>query len=205
MINDKREATVERHPNVDPGQGEGGMSGKVIYLTSLALALLNLAQGRAQEPAVPMPGAPMPTVAVPGAPLSGPSLGTPVPDCPAPHPGGPDRFACPNNDPLVTAIPSHGPPAFGQGGAGGMGGPGGTGGPGGMGGPGGTGPTGWFSPWLAYPRGPVCCGPRGDGPIGSELYIRGGISLPLGGSLLPRTLETGWTIGGGARVMLFNP
>jgi hypothetical protein len=60
--------------------------------------------------------------------------------------------------------------------------------------------------WLMYPRAPGCCGPLGKcGPIGSEIYLRGGVVLPFGGGILQHSLNDGWDIDGGARVLFFNP
>lgn len=59
--------------------------------------------------------------------------------------------------------------------------------------------------WLSYPTAPGCCGPLGlNGPIGSELYLRNGITLPMGGGVFSN-LESGWIIEGGGRVLLFEP
>lgn len=62
-----------------------------------------------------------------------------------------------------------------------------------------------LSDWITYSC-PDCCGPiGGHGPIGSELYVRSGWSIPVGGDIFHSTLETGWTIEGGGRLLLFNP
>ncbi|MFL5245464.1 MAG: hypothetical protein ACJ8FY_25490 [Gemmataceae bacterium] len=62
-----------------------------------------------------------------------------------------------------------------------------------------------LSNWIAYTR-PDCCGPiGGDGPIESETYFRAGPSLPIEGPLFGHTLETGWLVQGGARVLFFDP
>ncbi len=63
------------------------------------------------------------------------------------------------------------------------------------------------SSWIAYPRSPGCCGPLGgDGPIGSELYARSGVSFPVGGpGILGDAFKPGWGIEGGGRVLFFNP
>src|SRR5436190_1587322 len=61
----------------------------------------------------PVLGAPVPA----GPPRGAPVLGDPLPGSPAvtepTWPGGPpglpSKFACPNDDPLVTALPAHGP------------------------------------------------------------------------------------------------
>jgi hypothetical protein len=52
-----------------------------------------------------------------------------------------------------------------------------------------------------------CCGPvGGDGPLFSELYVRGGLSFPMGGNALARSLDApGWMIEGGGRLLLFDP
>jgi hypothetical protein len=61
-----------------------------------------------------------------------------------------------------------------------------------------------LSSWITYQR-PECCGPiGGHGPIGIELYIRTGPSLPVEGAYFGHTLETGWEIGGGGRSLFFD-
>ena len=63
--------------------------------------------------------------------------------------------------------------------------------------------------WLVHPRQCGCCGPVGrNGPIGSELYLRTGINVPIGGGALGKgtgVLDTGWAIQGGGRVLFFDP
>jgi hypothetical protein len=63
--------------------------------------------------------------------------------------------------------------------------------------------------WLTYPRPCNCCGPLGgNGPIGSELYVRTGVNVPIGGGAFGNgtgVLDTGWAIQGGARVLFFDP
>jgi hypothetical protein len=63
--------------------------------------------------------------------------------------------------------------------------------------------------WLVYPRPTNCCGPVGhNGPIGSEIYLRTGVSVPIGGGAFGNgtgILDTGWAIQGGARVLFFDP
>lgn len=62
-----------------------------------------------------------------------------------------------------------------------------------------------LSPWITYSR-QGCCGQLGgDGPIQSETYIRTGPSLPIEGAFFGHTLETGWLIQGGGRVLFFDP
>jgi hypothetical protein len=62
-----------------------------------------------------------------------------------------------------------------------------------------------LSNWITYQR-PGCCGPLGgDGPIQTETYVRSGASLPIEGAYFGHTLETGWVVQGGARVLLFDP
>jgi hypothetical protein len=63
-----------------------------------------------------------------------------------------------------------------------------------------------LSSWIVYPRPPGCCGPSGaDGPIGSEIYFRTGMTFPIGPGLLGNSLNPGWAIEGGGRVLFFNP
>jgi hypothetical protein len=62
------------------------------------------------------------------------------------------------------------------------------------------------SPWVLYPRPPGCCGPMGShGPIVSEVYLRTGLSFPVGGGLLHTVLHTGWGVEGGGRALFFDP
>jgi hypothetical protein len=73
-----------------------------------------------------------------------------------------------------------------------------------------TGPMGGFdagiSDYLTYRRPQACCGPiGGHGPINCEVFLRPGISIPIGGSLLGQVLDPGFTIQGGARSLFFNP
>lgn len=53
---------------------------------------------------------------------------------------------------------------------------------------------------------PDCCGPiGGNGPIGTELYVRWGPSINTAAGYFGRTLETGWEVQAGGRVLFFNP
>ncbi len=62
-----------------------------------------------------------------------------------------------------------------------------------------------LSDWVVGPRPVGCCGPvGGNGPIGSDLYIRNGASFPVGGAIFSKTLDTGWQIDVGARALFFN-
>jgi hypothetical protein len=66
-------------------------------------------------------------------------------------------------------------------------------------------PPGRLSSWITYTRAD-CCGPMGcNGPIGYELFLRSGASLPAEGANFGHTLETGWDIEGGVRSLFFNP
>lgn len=56
-----------------------------------------------------------------------------------------------------------------------------------------------------YVDGPGCCGPLGrDGRIGYDVYTYSGANLIFGQGL-PHRLNTGWTIGGGAKTLFFSP
>lgn len=60
--------------------------------------------------------------------------------------------------------------------------------------------------YLSYLRPTGCCGPvGGDGPIGGELFMRAGISFPIGGSIFGQILDPGPMIQGGARALFFTP
>lgn len=51
-----------------------------------------------------------------------------------------------------------------------------------------------------------CCGPTGkNGPIGSELFVMTGPTIPVGPSILTRFANTGWMVEGGVRSLFFNP
>src|SRR5205807_8645049 len=64
---------------------------------------------------------------------------------------------------------------------------------------------GMLSSWIAYTR-PDCCGPvGGNGPIDYELFLRGGLSLPVEGKNFGHVLDVGWEVEGGARSLFFNP
>jgi hypothetical protein len=70
--------------------------------------------------------------------------------------------------------------------------------------PGSPSAPGMLSSWIAYVQ-PGCCGPvGGDGPIGSELFFRGGPSMRAGGGIYDHALTTGWDLEGGGRVLFFN-
>jgi hypothetical protein len=58
---------------------------------------------------------------------------------------------------------------------------------------------------LIYPHTAGCCGPLGDGPVGYEFYLRGGVTFPVGGGIFGDVLDTGWDIQGGGRLLWFNP
>jgi hypothetical protein len=52
---------------------------------------------------------------------------------------------------------------------------------------------------------PDCCGPiGGDTAIESELYIRSGVVFPFGGGEIAESLDTGWAIGGGGRILFLQ-
>jgi hypothetical protein len=62
-----------------------------------------------------------------------------------------------------------------------------------------------LSSWVLYDRPCGCCGPvGGHGPIQTDLYFRGGGSMPVGAGALSSVLDAGWMIQGGARVILFD-
>jgi hypothetical protein len=63
-----------------------------------------------------------------------------------------------------------------------------------------------LSDWLLDKRN--CCegGPSKSTPIYTEWYVNSGVSVPIGRATsdLARQLETGWSITGGAKALLFN-
>jgi hypothetical protein len=61
-----------------------------------------------------------------------------------------------------------------------------------------------LSRWITGPA-CDCCGPFTGKTIGYEVYVRSGVSLPFGPGVIARDLDPGWTIQGGARVLIFNP
>lgn len=59
--------------------------------------------------------------------------------------------------------------------------------------------------YLTYRRPGACCGPLGlYGGISTEMFMRPGISFPIGGSILGRALAPGFMIQGGGRSLFFN-
>ncbi|MBI3409982.1 MAG: hypothetical protein HY040_16705 [Planctomycetes bacterium] len=63
-----------------------------------------------------------------------------------------------------------------------------------------------LSNWITYHRENCCFGNvGGDTPIGTELFLRIGPSVPIGSNFLRHILNTGWMIEGGGRSMFFNP
>jgi hypothetical protein len=51
-----------------------------------------------------------------------------------------------------------------------------------------------------------CCGPIGaHGPIGQEVYVRGGINSPTGDGLLAHNIKQGWSGQIGVRAQFFEP
>jgi hypothetical protein len=61
-----------------------------------------------------------------------------------------------------------------------------------------------LSSWITYNR-DCCQGPLGDSPrLSWELFLRSGWSVPTGVTTFGKTLQTGWEIMGGGRMLLFN-
>jgi hypothetical protein len=61
------------------------------------------------------------------------------------------------------------------------------------------------SPWNG-PCGSGCCGPvGGDGPIMSELFLRSGVNILIGGGIIKETMATGYAQSFGGRSLFFNP
>jgi hypothetical protein len=61
-----------------------------------------------------------------------------------------------------------------------------------------------LSDWIRYTR-PDCCGPIGrHGPIQTELIMYNGPSIPVGGGISNRLLNTGWDVEAGGRSLFFN-
>ena len=58
-------------------------------------------------------------------------------------------------------------------------------------------------PWASVPA--TCCGPiGGDGPVGQEVYVRTGPSIPFGKGVLADALNAGWNVTLGGRSLFFN-
>jgi hypothetical protein len=61
------------------------------------------------------------------------------------------------------------------------------------------------SPWNG-PGGTGCCGPiGGNGPILSELFVRNGVNILIGGGIIKETMTTGFVQSFGGRSLFFNP
>jgi len=65
-------------------------------------------------------------------------------------------------------------------------------------------PAGVLSDWIVYKK--DCCEGRHGlcTPLYTEVYLRAGPTVPVGGMTLSRELVTGWSITAGARFLLFN-
>lgn len=64
------------------------------------------------------------------------------------------------------------------------------------------------SPVAGYLFAPAndCCGPIGaHGPIGEEVYVRGGINSPMSKELLAHNIKQGWSGQIGVRAQFFDP
>lgn len=62
-----------------------------------------------------------------------------------------------------------------------------------------------LSSWITYERNNCCQGNVGcDTPIGTELFVRIGPSVPFGDDILGRNLRPGWMIALGGRALFFN-
>jgi hypothetical protein len=63
-----------------------------------------------------------------------------------------------------------------------------------------------LSSWITYHKGNGCDEPTGNGcPIMTELFLRSGWAVPTNTTTFGRTLDLGWDIDGGGRLLLFNP
>jgi hypothetical protein len=61
-----------------------------------------------------------------------------------------------------------------------------------------------LSDWILYRRDNGCTTSGGGRPMMVEVFLRSGVSVPVGGTLLGRELDTGWRIEGGGRSLFFN-
>ena len=65
---------------------------------------------------------------------------------------------------------------------------------------------GGLNEYLAYPRPAGCCGLGCDGLIGTESYVRSGVSINLGNTgLFGRVFDPGFMVQGGVRSVFFQP
>jgi hypothetical protein len=62
-----------------------------------------------------------------------------------------------------------------------------------------------LSDWITYCQNNCHFPLGGNGSIQYELYMRNGISFPIGGGFFGHTLKDGWIIQGGGRTLFFNP
>lgn len=58
--------------------------------------------------------------------------------------------------------------------------------------------------WV-YQQAPDCCPNGFSGPIGTEVYVRGGASIPIAAADFKKALRTGWEVMGGGRTLFFSP
>ena len=62
-----------------------------------------------------------------------------------------------------------------------------------------------LSNWITYNRNGVMSGPTGNSiPIRTEVILRNGFAIPTSATTVGRTLDTGWDITGGGRLLFFN-
>ena len=67
-------------------------------------------------------------------------------------------------------------------------------------------PLAGLSDFILYKRANCCEGQPGSAaPLFTEIYVRSGRAIPVGGQTLSRELDQGWSIAGGARVLFFDP
>jgi len=157
------------------------MSAKTVCTSALVVALLSVLPARGQEtaPPTPMPASAMLVGAQPEIiPASaGLSSAQPeqIPTQPQVAPGG--------DDTQTDGGPANGQPAPS---------PGANARPG-------------LSDWITYNR-PGATPPVGNAlPLMHELFLRSGVEVPLPNTVVGKNLLTGWEIGGGGRLLLFNP
>lgn len=63
-----------------------------------------------------------------------------------------------------------------------------------------------LSDYITYRRENCCLTPTGNArPICMEIFVRSGVSLPLGGNRVADEMQTGWSIMGGSRALFFTP
>jgi hypothetical protein len=154
------------------------MSAKTVLAAVLVGAWLNGALAHSQEPQLPNPRTPT------GNAIAAQPTDYFVPAGPSAQFGPPGPVTAPGGVPGPESVTA-GPPGYACGGVL----------------PTNTG----LSDWILYRRDNGCeCSPGGP-PMMVEIFLRSGVSTPVGGTLLGRELDAGWNIQVGGRSLWFDP